>query len=139
MEDFVLDCSVTMTWCFNDEATEKTLSLLESLADNRTAYTPGIWTLEVANVLLVAERKKRIRVSDSNRFLSLLKSLPVETESSISLSNIDHITSIGRNYQLSSYDSAYLELAWRKEIPLATLDSKLESAAKRLNIPCITQ
>jgi hypothetical protein len=77
MEEFVLDCSATMAWCFSDEATHETQELLDSLAHNRLAHAPTIWVLEVTNVLLIGERRNRISQRDAARFPTLLWPLPI--------------------------------------------------------------
>src|SRR5438094_7459559 len=74
--DFVLDCSITMAWCFEDESTEHTDSILESLKKS-TAIVPTIWSLEVANVLLLAKKNKRITEVQSAGFIDALSSLPI--------------------------------------------------------------
>jgi len=75
MSSFILDASLTMSWCFQDEVNSYADEVLNSLAHNR-AVVPEIWPLEVGNVLLVAERHNRISRSDSSHFLDLLRQLP---------------------------------------------------------------
>jgi predicted nucleic acid-binding protein len=134
---FVLDCSITMAWCFKDEANERTNSLRRSLAEDAQAIAPRIWPLEVANVLLVAERRSRLTKIDCLTFISLLKDLPIEIDSDDDEWNIEGLMALGWEQKLSSYDAAYLELAQRKKIPLATLDSGLEQAARILSVKLI--
>jgi predicted nucleic acid-binding protein len=134
MEEFVLDCSVTMAWCFGDDATIKTDRLLASLASSRRAHVPAVWSLEVSNVLLVAERRKRISRKDSSSFLKSLESLPIISESEVSTFSLQSIHNLGRTHRISAYDASYLELALRKSIPLASLDRKLKAVAKALRI-----
>lgn len=76
MENFVIDNSVVMSWCFKDEENQYADDVLDYLS-NATAHVPSIWPLEVVNVLLVAERRKRLFESDSVRFISLLYQLPI--------------------------------------------------------------
>ena len=136
MEEFVLDCSVAMAWCFSDEANEKTQALLDSLAHESCGYVPSIWLLEVSNVLLIGERKKRISQEDATRFFTLLWSLPINIDTAITQASIHRILEIGRNHQMSAYDASYLELALRRAAPIATLDRKMRSVAKKLRISC---
>jgi predicted nucleic acid-binding protein len=77
----VIDTSVTMAWCFEDEADEATDAVLDLLTDDQ-AVVPFLWQLEVANVLLVAERRKRITEAQATRFLELLGGLPIRIEHS---------------------------------------------------------
>ncbi|MBS0013555.1 MAG: type II toxin-antitoxin system VapC family toxin [Desulfobacterales bacterium] len=133
---FVVDNSVVMAWCFGDEASAYADAVLEQLSEN-TALVPAIWPLEVVNVLLVAERKKRIRFADSVRFLSLLSALPIVVEHPGHKAMMKELLSLGRTSVLSAYDTAYLSLAMRNNCPVATLDKRLLEAAKKLDIPVL--
>lgn len=137
MEDFVLDCSVTVAWCFADESTRTTDDLLESFSSERRAYTPAIWPFEVTNVLLVGERRERISPKDSSRFLTLLWTLPIYPDLDVTPSTLQRIIDIGRNHQISAYDASYMELALRRGLSMATLDNKMKTVAEQLNIPCL--
>jgi len=136
MGSFVLDCSMTMAWCFQDEATPRTNSVRSSLTKN-SAIVPTVWCLEVINVLLVAEQRKRMSKTDSITFLSFLKELPIEIETEHPSMSHENIMELGRKHALSSYDAAYLDLALRKTVPLATLDTKLQAIAKKLDVQVI--
>lgn len=128
---FVIDCSVVMTWCFEDEYNPYSFNVLEMLEVSE-GLVPHIWQLEVANVLLVAERRSRLTAADSSRFIRLLRTLSIQVDD-IPMNNVlDDILSIGRQQGLSSYDAAYLELALRKGLPIATLDERLRQAASAL-------
>ena len=131
---FVVDNSVVMTWCFQDAVSPYAEAVLDSLTE-AVAVVPAIWPLEVINVLLVAERKRRLCVADSVRFITLLAQLPIMVDRSWPERLMKDLLAIGRSYNLSSYDTAYLELAVRQGIPIATLDQKLLEAAKQIDIP----
>ena len=131
--DFVLDTSVTMSWCFNDEANSYADAVLESLS-NHDALVPGIWPLEVGNVLLVAEKNKRISPPDSLQFLSLLSSLPIHVENLSEQRMLDAVFLLAREQGLSSYDAAYLDLAMQNGFQIATLDQSLQKAATRKGV-----
>jgi predicted nucleic acid-binding protein len=137
MEEFVLDCSVTMAWCFADEATRATEELLDSLAIDRRAHTPSIWLLEVTNVLLVSERRNRINQRDATQFLNRLWALPITIDQEMTPLIAQSIINLGRAHQTSAYDAAYLELALRNRLPFATLDNRLKKIAKGLEISCL--
>jgi len=130
---FVLDCSTAMAWCFEDEKSGHADRILEGLAVS-PAVVPTIWMLEVANVLLMAQRKRRITVADSARFLDLLRSLPIRTDEETSRRAWTEILPLAARLSLSAYDAAYVELAIRLDAPLATLDTHLMRAAKRAGI-----
>ncbi len=132
--DFVVDTSVVMTWCFEDERSAYSDNVLESLA-SRTAFVPSIWPLEVGNVLLVAERKKRLGKADSIRFISLLTQLPITVEQQPPETIMKDIIPLARESRLSTYDASYLELAMRKGLPIATLDQRLRKAAGHSRVP----
>lgn len=132
-DDFVIDNSIVMAWCFDDESNEKTDRILIRL-ESAKAYTPAIWPLEVCNVLLVAERRKRINEAETTRFIALLGKLPIIVEHEQPERMIKEIVMLARSHQLSSYDASYLDLAMKKGLPLATLDKNLINAAKRCNV-----
>jgi predicted nucleic acid-binding protein len=127
-DGFILDCSVTMAWCFDDEATNLTNAVRDSLVA-AGAVVPSIWPLEVANATIVGERRKRLDEARSRRFITLLESLPIVVDGETSLHAFSDISHLARTYQLSAYDAAYLELAIRRGLPLACLDGKLRAAA----------
>jgi predicted nucleic acid-binding protein len=131
---FVVDNSIVMTWCFEDEASPYADAVLDSLSE-AIAVVPAIWPLEVVNVLLVAERHNRLRESDSVRFISMLSQLPIVVDRTWPERMMKDLMALGRANILSSYDAAYLELAMRQGLPIATLDRKLVEAIKRIDIP----
>ena len=133
-EYFVIDNSVVMTWCFKDEINQYADAILDRL-EVSTAVVPPIWPLEVGNVLLVAERKKRLSKADSTRFIVLLTGLPIIIEQEPPERMMKDILALAREHQLSTYDASYLDLAMRKGLPIATLDNKLKAAAKRSQVP----
>ena len=131
---FVIDNSIVMTWCFKDQASPYADAILESLSE-AVAIVPAIWPFEVANVLLVAERRQRLGESDSIRFLSLLLQLPILVERAWPERMMKDWLALGRANNLSSYDAAYLELAMRSGLPIATQDKQIVAAAKRIDVP----
>lgn len=128
---FVLDASVTMAWCFDDEADPAADSVLDRLRDEPAAV-PAIWSLEVANVMLVAERRRRLTEAQVSRFLDLLQQLPIQVDEGAT--DLGSVVATGRRHDLSAYDAAYLVLAERVAAPLATLDRRLAQAASRAGV-----
>ena len=128
---FVLDCSVTMAWCFEDESSPYADAVLSSLKQTK-ALVPSLWMLEVANVLLMAERKKRLQEADMLHFTHLLSRLPIHVNE-VPLVMTDLIL-LGQMHQLTSYDACYFRLALLYGLPLATLDEKLKHAATKAGI-----
>ena len=131
---FVVDNSVVMSWCFQDETNQYADTVLERLAEV-TAFVPSIWPLDVVNVLLVAERKKRLSKADSIRFITLLSELPIIVEHERPERIMSDLLALVRATDLSSYDASYLDLSMRKGLPIATLDTRLISAARMVNVP----
>jgi predicted nucleic acid-binding protein len=132
----VVDCSVVMAWCFEDEADGYADSILDLLADSET-IVPSIWPLEVANVLLVAERRNRLSQADSQQFIKLLRELPITIDYESSDRALSEVLFIGREHSLSSYDAAYLELAMRQGALFATKDDRLRKASERCGVKLI--
>ena len=128
--NFVLDCSVTMTWLFEHEATKDTDELLGKLSGPEKAIVAQHWALEVGNVLLGAERSKKKTPADTTLFLHLLSKLAIESDVHTEYHATTTTLALGRRHQLSSYDAAYLELAMRLGLPLASLDRNLRKAAQ---------
>jgi predicted nucleic acid-binding protein len=132
MTDLVVDCSVTMAWCFEDEADAYCDGVLGALREG-VGHAPALWGLEVVNVLLVAERRQRLRRADAHRFLELLHELPIELDHDPPA--MDRLLSMGHEHVLSAYDTAYLDLAMRLGLPLATRDAALQRACERGGVP----
>ena len=109
-------------------------AVLRSLVD-AVAIVPSLWHLEASNVLLSAERREEITLAEIERFASQLEELPIQVDSRTQSRALSHILVLAREYKLSSYDAAYLELAVREGLSLATLDKDLIKAAKRAGVP----
>jgi predicted nucleic acid-binding protein len=131
---FVLDGSVTMAWGFEDEADEYAEAILERMPDLQ-AFVPSIWPLEVANALLVGERRSRIKAADTARFIAILTAFPITVDGETVARAWADTMHLARAHNLSSYDASYLELAIRLGLPLAAQDGKLKTAAGAMGIP----
>jgi len=133
---FVLDCSVTMSWCFEDEKTSEGDRILDRLIQEESkGIVPSLWRLEVVNVLSVAERRGRLSTAQSLVFIDLLAELPIVVDETPP--DFKDILLLSRTYGLSAYDAACLDLANREQIPLATLDKKLKGAAQEMCTPLL--
>ena len=133
-KNFVLDGSVTMVWGFEDEADEYAEAILERMPDLQ-AHVPSLWPLEVANALLVGERRRRITSAETARFLAILGAFPITVDDQTVAHAWTDTMHLARAHNLSSYDAAYLELAIRLGLPLAALDGKLKTAAGAMGVP----
>jgi predicted nucleic acid-binding protein len=133
---FVIDNSVVMSWCFQDQVNDYADRVLGQLID-ATAYVPSIWPLEVVNVLLAAERRSYISEADSSRFINLLSQLPILVQQERPEKEMNDLLALARAHELSSYEASYLDLAMKRGLPLATLDKKLRQAAKAVKLPIL--
>jgi predicted nucleic acid-binding protein len=134
----VVDCSIAMAWCFSDEGTDATSRVLDRLA-GEAALVPALWFLEVANVLAMAEKRQRILPANSMLFVQLLSALDIQIDNDFALRAFEQIIPLCRSYALTAYDAAYLDLALRKQLPLATLDDDLRRAGAGLGIELLGQ
>lgn len=132
----IIDCSITMAWCFADEATLETARVQDRLIAE-AAVVPALWFLEVVHVLVLAEKRGRIAAADAAGFLQLLTALDIQTDHETSARAFDHLPSLCRGHGLTSYDAAYLELAVRRRLPLASLNDDLRQAATALGIQVV--
>lgn len=128
-----------MAWCFNDEITPYTENLLERLGNlEDSAVVPTLWLYEVTNVARLAARKGRITEAKADLFLESLIALPIEVEPAPTRVEIfSSLSTLMGKHKLTSYDAAYLELAVRRRLPLATLDIELREACRALDHPMV--
>ena len=119
---------MTMSWAFEGESTPFTVAVLKSL-ETVHAIVPALWAFEVASVLSIAERRGRMNRAAQVAFLERLRLLPVAIEHRPAAWLAQQILPLVRRFHLSAYDAAYLELAIREGLPLATLDDDLRRAA----------
>lgn len=130
---FVLDASIALSWCFKDESTASTDQALKQL-EIEQAFVPEIWSLEISNILILAERKKRIKYADIVQFLELINKLNIEIDNENSIKAFNEILSLAHSEKITTYDASYLELSMRKGMPLASKDLQLRKVAERLGI-----
>ena len=133
MTGFVLDASVALAWCFDDESTPGAWALLDRL---RTApgHVPPLWALEVGNILLGAERRRRITRARSAEFVEILAELDIRADPELPGRAFRDVMPLAREGNLTTYDAAYLELAMRLGLPLATKDVALARAANAIGV-----
>lgn len=133
---FVLDNSVALAWCFEDEQTPAVMALLDRVTETG-AYAPWLWPLEALNGLLVAERRGRLDGARRARLAGFLRELPVLLDSPSAETTWETVAELGATFPLSMYDACYLELARRRQLPLATLDAALRVAAGKLSVELV--
>ncbi len=133
---FVLDSSIALSWCFEDERTPATRALLVRVGV-AGACAPALWPLEVLNALAMAERRSRIDSERRQRLAGLLHDLPVTIDDETASQARAVASQLAARFRLTVYDAAYLELAQRLNLPLATLDQELRAAAAALGVPLL--
>jgi predicted nucleic acid-binding protein len=130
---FVLDSSVALAWVLPDESGAESDALIERLLAD-VALVPPIWHLEVANVLLIAQRRGRLTRKQAADALARLTALPIETDPAAADSTLAEVVTLAERLELTAYDAAYVELAKRRGAPLATRDQRLRAAAGRAKV-----
>jgi predicted nucleic acid-binding protein len=133
MTGFVIDASSVLSWCFEDEGGPDADALIESVAVQGAAV-PGIWSLEIANGLVMGERRGRIKPAESATFVAMIEELPIVADRATGARALHETMSLAREHRLTAYDAAYLELAMRLGLPLATGDRSMRAAAKRAGV-----
>jgi predicted nucleic acid-binding protein len=137
MAVFIPDASVSLGWCFSDEATPYTEALLDRLIGGEEVAVPSHWPLEILNGVIQAKRKGRVAEPTVERFLSSLISFHIVVDAEHGFLRLSAIRELAERHRLTSYDAAYLELAIRLGLPLATLDGALQRAARAENVALI--
>jgi predicted nucleic acid-binding protein len=131
---FVLDTSVAVSWCFDDEHHAVADAALEILKRGESAGVPALFWFELRNALLTGHRRKRISEQ------LMMETLETIGETSLVIQALPHERSVfplALSHGLSFYDATYLELALRERLPLATLDKRLARAAVAAGVPLI--
>jgi predicted nucleic acid-binding protein len=137
MSAIVVDSSVALSWCFDDEASPATEAVLDRVRQDG-GMVPGLWHLELANVLLWAERRGRTILGGISARLEYLARLPITTDGETSGRAWRETLALARAEGLTTYDASYLELAVRRGLPLASKDAALLGAAKRIGVTVVS-
>jgi predicted nucleic acid-binding protein len=134
MPGFVADASVAVAWVHPSQGTADSTVWLGQVAAGSRIFVPVLWTLEIGNALLVLERRGRLTSAERHKALRFLRELPVETDSDAARLGLGALSDLATEHALSVYDAAYLELALRRQLPLACKDGPLQQAAQRAGI-----
>lgn len=125
---------MALAWCFADEQEPYAVAVLR-LLENRAAIVPSVWPLEVANAFVNAQRRGRLRPGRTAELIAEIANLGIEVDRHTSSQAWKETLTLARRHGLSVYDAAYLELAIRESLPLATLDQALAKVARRVKLP----
>lgn len=131
---FVLDNSVTMRWCFEDNSAYA-VHVLQEMHAGQIAHVPALWLYEVISVMAEAQRGGTLSTEEARGFFEDLRSLDIDVDSAIEREHLFGAAHrLAVEHGLTGYDAAYLELAIRKGLPLASLDRELNKAAVRAGV-----
>jgi predicted nucleic acid-binding protein len=133
---FVLDASVTLSWCYKTALNESSAKVFEATAAGK-AIVPAIWSYEVTNFMATAIRTRRMNENERNEFIGWLIVQPISVERSLLPRLLRATLAIADRFGLSGYDAAYIELAIREQLPLATFDQGLRRAAEKGDVPLL--
>jgi predicted nucleic acid-binding protein len=136
MSAIVLDSSVALSWCFEDEASPEMDAIYERVRDEG-GIVPSLWHVEVGNVLVQAEKRGRIGAAAVTARLESLAQLPISIDIEVPARGWGAIVVLARTEGLTTYDATYLDLAMRLGLPLATNDRDLAAAARRAAVPVL--
>ena len=132
--DWVLDSSIALALALPDETSEHADQFFRQVTTKSVLWVPALWWYEMANALIGAQRRKRLTERDRMRLIELYRMLPIRTDTVLDSDAMYRFHTLALEYQLSAYDAAYLELAQRRGLGLATLDQHLHSAAIRAGV-----
>ena len=132
---FVVDASIAFAWILPSQASSNADALLKRIEMGDEAIVPPLWFLEVANGLLVAERRKTMAAPERRLALERLSALGITVDEANARDAFGRTSALAEQYGLSVYDAAYLELAVRRSLPLGTRNRALRSAAEQSGIP----
>lgn len=131
---FVADASIAVAWVHPSQATDETVGMLQAVADGAALEVPILWSMEVANALLALVRRGKLEDEERRIALGWLQRLPLRVDADAAALAFSRLSEYADAHGISVYDAAYLELAERKRLPLATKDAALRKAAKRAGI-----
>jgi predicted nucleic acid-binding protein len=131
---FVADASVGFSWVYRDQATPETDKLLQDIASGVRVAVPSFWFLEMANVLLTAQRRHRLTATERKAALEKLTAMRFTVDEEAARNAFDKISELAEKHGLSVYDATYLELALRRKMSLASRDEALRSAGERCGL-----
>lgn len=132
--DWVVDSSIALAWALPDESSKEADRFLSRISMKNLLWVPALWWYEMANALLMAQRRKRLGEAEKIRLMELYGRLPIRTDVALDSDIVWRLHTLAMEYNLSAYDAAYLELAQRRGLGLATVDRSLRLAAQKAGV-----
>jgi len=137
--EWVVDSSIALAWALPDETSKEADRFLSRISVRSILWVPALWWYETANALLMAQRRKRLGEAERIRLMELYRRLPIRTDVALDSDSVWRFHTLAIEYHLSAYDAAYLELAQRRGLGLATVDRALRGAAQKAGIKVTSQ
>jgi predicted nucleic acid-binding protein len=137
--DWVVDLSIALAWGLPDKTSKEADRFLSRISMRSILWVPALWWYETANALLMAQRRKRLTEAERIRLMELYRRLPIRTDVALDSDMVWRLHTLAIEYNLSAYDAAYLELAQRRGLGLATVDRPLRNAAQRAGMNVTSQ
>lgn len=131
---FVIDASVGFAWLHPTQATPETEKLLEQVGNGAQVVVPSLWFIEIANSLLVLQRRKKLTPDERKSALETLGALNLTVDEESAREAFRKVSELAEKHGLTAYDAVYLELALRRKLPLASRDEALRQAAKHCGL-----
>jgi len=135
---WVIDSSIALAWALPDKTSKGAERFLSQILVGNIFWVPALWWYEMANALLMAQRRKRLTEAERIRLIELYRKLPVQTDMTLDPDIISRFHTLAIEYNLSAYDTAYLELAQRRGLGLTTVDRQLRSAAQKAGVKVVS-
>ncbi len=136
--DWVIDSSIALAWALPDETSKGAERFLSRILVGNIFWVPALWWYEMSNALLMAQRRKRLTEAERIRLIELYRKLPIQTDMTLDSDIMGRFHTLAIEYHLSAYDTAYLGLAQRGGLGLATVDRQLRLAAQKAGVKIIS-
>jgi predicted nucleic acid-binding protein len=130
----VADASVAIAWIHPAQATEETDAMLDGLAAGDSLVVPALWPLEVANAITVLRRRRKLTTDEARTAIEIIRGLPATVDHEAAVVAFTRLVDLASEHELTVYDAAYLELAIRRQLPLASNDAPMREAALRSGV-----
>ncbi len=132
--EWVLDSSFALSWVLPEEHSDQADAFLQQRSSEDAFWVPALWWYEISNALLTAQKRNRVNAADRIQMVALYGSLPIQTDTPFHLEAISRFQELALAYSLTAYDAAYLELALRKGLAVATFDQRLKQSAQKAGL-----